>query len=205
MGRKTRIYSLDRKNKHSCIKYGSKFFWLKCKRKKFKRNPSLYADITGQLGCGHRAKFSPSVGVGGGPKGEIHPTVAGRGKRLLKIANSSYSRYQIPSSSSGWASSDNLNGLFPSNTFLPRTYNFFQISQPGKNLTERKDILRNRSIGCPYICLICCFVSVFCKWLEKEQCRKEYLTENLALIHLMCEVSIVKPPVLNDHLIHAKI
>ena len=24
------------------------------------------ADVTGQFGCGHRTKFSPSVGVGGG-------------------------------------------------------------------------------------------------------------------------------------------
>ena len=40
------------------------------------------ADVTGQFGCGHRTKFSPSVGVGGGggPKGEIHPYSRGKGK-----------------------------------------------------------------------------------------------------------------------------
>ena len=41
-------------------------------------------DITGQFGCGHRAQFSPSVGVcvkgGRGPKGEIHPYSRGEGK-----------------------------------------------------------------------------------------------------------------------------
>ena len=45
-------------------------------------------DITGQFGCGHRAKFSPSVGVcvcvwgggGGGARGEIHPYSRGEGK-----------------------------------------------------------------------------------------------------------------------------
>ena len=37
--------------------------------------------ITGQFGCGHRTKFSPSVGVGGGgAKGEIHPYGRGEGK-----------------------------------------------------------------------------------------------------------------------------
>ena len=41
-------------------------------------------DITVQFGCGHRAKFSPSVGVcvkgEGGAKGEIHPYSRGEGK-----------------------------------------------------------------------------------------------------------------------------
>ena len=40
-------------------------------------------DITVQFGCGHRAKFSPSVGVcvkGGEAKGEIHAYSRGEGK-----------------------------------------------------------------------------------------------------------------------------
>ena len=59
---------------------------------------SFPADIIGQFGCGHRAKFSPSVGVGGQgrrrgggggsienwvwPKGEIHPFSEGGGKKV---------------------------------------------------------------------------------------------------------------------------
>ena len=131
-------------------------------------------DITGQFGCGHREKFSPSVGVGGGgsignwvwPKCEIHPTVRGVGggvegeRGFRQIANSSYSRHQIPSSSSGRASSDTLNCLFPSNTFLPKTsFAEFSVSTQGHIVFSKSpslqkfvwgtDILRNRSIGCP--------------------------------------------------------
>ena len=47
-------------------------------------------DITGQFGCGHRVKFSPSVGVcvcggggGGGLGAKFTPTVGERGKRLV--------------------------------------------------------------------------------------------------------------------------
>ena len=89
--------------------------------------------ITGQLGCGYRAKFSPSLG--------------GRGKRgqrvFRQIAQSSYSTHQIPSNT--------LNCLFPGNTFFPRTYCLFKISQPAKiRLKNRRtDIFRDRSIGCP--------------------------------------------------------
>ena len=57
-----------------------------------------------------------SIGFWVWSKGEIHP--------FKQIAHTSYFRHQI--------SSDTLNCLFPSNTFLPRTYYFFQISQPTK-------------------------------------------------------------------------
>ena len=63
-------------------------------------------DITGQFGCGLRAKFKkfrPSVGGG-----------RGGGRFLIQIL------------------SDILDYLFPSNTFLQRTYYFFHISQPAK-------------------------------------------------------------------------
>ena len=53
-----------------------------------------------------------------------------RGERFLAIAHSSYSRHQIPS--------DTMNCLFPSNTFLPRTYYFSQISQPAKILLKNR-------------------------------------------------------------------
>ena len=60
-----------------------------------------------------------------------------------QIAQSSYSTHQIPS--------NNLNCLFPGNTFFPRTYCLFKISQPAKiRLKNRRtDIFRDRSIGCP--------------------------------------------------------
>ena len=68
-------------------------------------------DITGQFGCRHRAKFSPSVEKGGETG-------------LWQIAHSNYSRRQIPS--------DTLNCLFSSTTFLTRTNYFFEISQPAQ-------------------------------------------------------------------------
>ena len=37
------------------------------------------------------------------------------------------------------------------NTFLQRAYCFFQIFQPKKKIAWRTDILRNRSIGCPWL------------------------------------------------------
>ena len=52
------------------------------------------------------------------------------------------SRHQIPS--------DTLNWLFPSNTFLPRTYYSSQISSQQK-FAWRTDILKSRSIGCPWM------------------------------------------------------
>ena len=67
-----------------------------------------------QVGCGQTAIFSPSVrGRGVGGEGE---------KGIWQIPHTSYSKHPIPL--------DTLNLLFPSNTFLPRTYYFFQISQP---------------------------------------------------------------------------
>ena len=68
--------------------------------------PTLCSNITGQFRCGLK------VGGGGGGRGFWH------------ITHSSYSWHQIPS--------DTLNYLFPSNTFLRRTYYFFYISQPAK-------------------------------------------------------------------------
>ena len=76
------------------------------------------SNITGQSGCGHRAKFSSSVVRGG------------RREFLTNSRYHSYSRYQI--------ASDTLNCLLPSNTFtfLPRTYYFF--SQPAKIWLENR-------------------------------------------------------------------
>ena len=68
----------------------------------------------------------------------------GGGQRVFRqIAHSSYSTHQIPSNT--------LNCLFPGNTFFPRTYYFFKISQPAKiRLKNRRtDIFRDISIGCP--------------------------------------------------------
>ena len=70
-------------------------------------------DVTGQFGYGHREKLSPSV------------------------TNSTYQLFETPKNQ---IPSDTLNCLFPSNTFtfLPRTYYFFQISQPAKNCLKNR-------------------------------------------------------------------
>ena len=120
-------------------------------------------DITGQFGCGHRAKFRPLVfvvvcvcvgGGGGGGGGEFGRTmgVAERrcsglqkgGRFQEKITHSSHSSHQI--------SSDTQNCIFPSTTFLPRTI-ISSTSPSQQKLTWRTDILRNRSdlLGAPEI------------------------------------------------------
>ena len=73
------------------------------------------------LGCGYRAKFSPSIWGGGGyignrvgHKGDIHPFSGGR--RDKQIEHTSYCIHQIPC--------DTLNCVLPSNTLLPRTLIF---------------------------------------------------------------------------------
>ena len=48
----------------------------------------------------------------------------GEQRVFWRIAHSSYSTHQIPSKT--------LNCLFPGNSFFPRTYYFFKISQPAK-------------------------------------------------------------------------
>ena len=128
-------------------------------------------DITGQVGFAHRAKFSSSVGVGGGgsigpirccQSAKFIPTVrgGGGGERVFwQIANSSYSRHQILSPSSGRASSDTMNCLFPSNTFLSRTY-FFSKSPSQQRFVWRADILTNRSIGFPVT-----YLETFGRWV----------------------------------------
>ena len=88
--------------------------------------------------CGRRAKFSPPVGGRGvdrklgvnwvSPKGKIYPFIGGRG--FYHIPAFLDSRHQI--------ASNTLDCLFPSNNFLPRTYYFFQISQPAKNWLKNK-------------------------------------------------------------------
>ena len=115
-------------------------------------------DITGQFGFAHRAKFSSSVAVGGGgsigPIGccqsaKFIPTVRGGGggeRGFWQIANSSYSRHQILSSSSGRASSDTMNCLFPSNTFLSRTF-FFPNLPASKDLSEEQIFWRTDPLG----------------------------------------------------------
>ena len=129
------------------------------------RPADVCPDITGQFGCGHTEKFSPSVGVGGrgvdrklgvtkvrnSPLQWVGWGVEGE-RGFWQIANSSYSRHQIPSSSSGRASSD-------SNTFLPKiSFAVFSVYTQGhivfskspslQKFVWRTDILRNRSIGC---------------------------------------------------------
>ena len=91
-----------------------------------------------------KVRNSPLQWVGWGVEGE---------RGFWQIANSSYSWHQIPSSSSGRASSD-------SNTFLPKfSFAVFSVSTQGQiafskspslqKFVWRTDILRNRSIGCP--------------------------------------------------------
>ena len=76
-------------------------------------------DITGQFGCGHRAKFSPSVGGKGGGG-------------ISQIAHTSYSRHQ------------RTNPLRHAELFISkqkfyllRIYYFFQISQLASCLKNR--------------------------------------------------------------------
>ena len=67
-----------------------------------------------------RGGFDRKLGVAQGR----HSPLPWGGGGVLTIVHSSCSRHQIPS--------DTMNCLFPNNTFLPRTYYFFQISQPTK-------------------------------------------------------------------------
>ena len=69
-----------------------------------------------------------SIGNWVPPKGKIYPFIGGRG--FYHIPAFLDSRHQIPSNT--------LDCLFPSNNFLPRTYYFFQISQPAKNWLKNK-------------------------------------------------------------------
>ena len=69
-----------------------------------------------------------SIGNWVSPKGKISPFIGGRG--FYRIPAFLDSRHQIPSNT--------LDCLFPSNNFLPRTYYFFQISQPAKNWLKNK-------------------------------------------------------------------
>ena len=94
-------------------------------------------DINGQFGCGHRAIFRSSVGKGGGGiaigqwlwlTGATYPVSGGGGGGFCQL--SSYSRRQIPS--------ETLNCLFPKNSFLPRTFHYFHISQPAKNCQKNR-------------------------------------------------------------------
>lgn len=54
----------------------------------------------------------------------------GGGGGFCQITHSSYSRRQIPS--------DTPNILFPRNSFLPRTFHYFHISQPAKNCQKNR-------------------------------------------------------------------
>ena len=87
---------------------------------------SFPADIIGQFGRGHRAKFSPSV-EGGGKKFLTNST----------CTYTSYSRHEI--------TLNTLNCLFPSNTLLPRNLIFLK-SPSQQKFGWRTDVLRNRSI-----------------------------------------------------------
>ena len=64
------------------------------------------------------------------------------GKQPIQVTRRSYSRLQIPS--------DTLNYIFPSNTFRPRTI-ISSTSPSQQKFAWRTDILRNRSIGCPWM------------------------------------------------------
>ena len=95
------------------------------------------------LGVVTRHNSAPQWGGGGlsignwvWPKGDIVLFPGGK-----QIVHSSCSRHQIPS--------DTMNCLFPNNTFLPRTY-YFSKSPSQQKFAWRADILRNRSIGCPW-------------------------------------------------------
>ena len=101
----------------------------------------LCPDITGQFVCRHRAKFSSFSGSGVCVCiGEGRGAAAARG--LWQIARISYSRLRIPS--------DTLNCPFPTNIFFPRTY-FFSKSPSQHKFAWITDILRNRSIGYPWL------------------------------------------------------
>ena len=108
-----------------------------------------------------------SIGFWVWSKGEIHP--------FKQIAHTSYFRHQIPS--------DTLNCLFPSNTFLPRTYYFFQISQP------TKICLKNRYFEeqfhwvpltyLPTYILIPVVLQLY--RMLKEECQLKYILQDIGL------------------------
>ena len=68
----------------------------------------LQTYVQSQFGCGHRAKFSPSVGGGGG------------GKEVCQIAHTSYSKHQIPTDHSDVTISQQP-FLFKDISFFPNT------------------------------------------------------------------------------------
>ena len=67
----------------------------------------LQTYVQSQFGCGHRAKFSPSVGWGGG-------------KEVCQIAHTSYSKHQIPTDHSDVTISQQP-FLFKDISFFPNT------------------------------------------------------------------------------------
>ena len=92
-------------------------------------------DITGQFGCGHREISALQWGIVGG---------GGR----VGLTNSTYQLFetlknQIPS--------DILNCLFPSSNFTFQGHIIFSKSPSQRKIAWRTDILRNRSIGCPWL------------------------------------------------------
>ena len=87
-------------------------------------------DITGQFGCGHREKFSPSAGGREGGGG---------------LTNSTYQLFETPKNQ---IPSDTLNCIFPSNNFTFQGHIIFSKSPSQQKIAWRTDILRNKSIGC---------------------------------------------------------
>ena len=120
-------------------------------------------------GGGLRAKFTPTVG--GGERGYWKYQIAAILDTKSRISRH---HHQVELAQTPWMV------CFPA-TLSFQGHIIFPDLPASKKFVWRKDILRNRSIGCPCICLICCFVIVFCKQIEKEQCREEYLREHLAL------------------------
>ena len=96
-------------------------------------------NITGQFGCGNNSKFSPSVGRGGGGsirngccQGAKFTPLVGEGeseKGSWQVQHRRHSRHQIPL--------DTRPCLFPSNTFITRTF-FFPNLPDRKNLPEEQ-------------------------------------------------------------------
>ena len=70
-----------------------------------------------------------------------------RSTSLLKVSltNSTYQLFETPDPS------DILNCLFPSNNFTFQGHIIFSKSPSQRKIAWRTDILRNRSIGCPWI------------------------------------------------------
>ena len=85
--------------------------------------------------------------VGSGHRAKLSPSVGRGGEGFRQTAHSSY-----------------LSAI------LQRAYYFFQIFQPKKKIAWRTDILRNRSIECPWLSCLRKSYQVQCEQLASDLC-----------------------------------